>query len=184
MKIPFKTALIFTSVFVILKLILFQTGKHGDLYVLVVFGNILCLLMTMIFGIYSWKKVHPEKRGYTDDVKITMQSAAYYLILVSAFSYLFYSTIDKNFVQQRVEERVEIARKADFEELKKQNPEKLQDKTREDFIDDEKEQAELWFSPFFLSTMVLVGGMIMAFFYSLVIAWGWRKFFENQLVRK
>lgn len=181
MGIPFRIALIFALLFVILKLTLFNMGKHEDLYVVVVFGNIFFILMTMIFGLRTWKKANPGKRSYTDDVKITMQGAVLYVVLVSAFAYLYYTGIDKQFIATRIQERVEIAEKADFDELQKKHPEKLSGKTREDFIDEEREQAILWYSPFFMSTLMLMAGLIISLFYSFLIAWFWRKFMEAPL---
>lgn len=172
-----KSAVIFAACFVIFKLIFFNTGLHDNNYVVVVFANILFVVLAMIFGLRFARKDNPEEnRTYTQHVKTSMRAASLYAILISAFSYLYYSKIDQGFVQHRIEERMELARNVDFAELQKMNPEKLQGKNREDFLQAEKENAELWFSPFFLSTLTLMGLILISLFYSLLIAWFWGKF--------
>lgn len=175
-----KSAVIFSMLFIITKLVLFNTGLHESNYILVVFANILFVLLAMIMGLRMNTKANPSEKNYTELVKISMRSAALYALLVSAFAYLYYTKIDPDFINSRVEERMVLARAADFDQLKKDHPEKLEGKNREDFLNDEKSNAELWFSPFFLSTLTLVGLILISLFYSFFIAWFWKKFLEKQ----
>lgn len=176
-----KSALIFASVFIIVKLILFNTGLHNTNYVLVVFVNILCALLAMIIGLRMNFKENNEQKSYTELVKLTMRAAALYALIISAFAYLYYTKIDPEFISSRVEERMVLARAANFDQLKKDHPEKLRDMNREDFLQAEKENAELWFSPFFLTTLTMIGLILISLFYSFFIAWFWGKFLQSKL---
>ncbi|MFN3341387.1 MAG: DUF4199 family protein [Flavobacteriales bacterium] len=178
----FRLSLACAALFAILKIILFQTGKHESFYMRVVFGNIIMMLMSMSGGLFQWRKQQKKASTYADDVKTTMKSAALYVLFASSFAYLYYTKIDPQSVQERIQVRVTQAEAQDFEELKKVHPEQLKSKTRHDFIEDERKFAAMIFSPFFMSTVMMISGLLLGFFYSLLIAWFWRRFIDKASV--
>lgn len=159
------------AIFIIIKCLLFVNGTHDKYYNLVILSNIACVLIAVVSGMWWARDKHGKifSNGL-DRMKAGMRSGAVYAIIVSVFVYLYYNNIDKEFVQKKVQERVRLAEKADFTVLQKQNPEKLQEKNRADFIDDERESAELWYSPFMICTLTLVGLMVVAMIYSIVVS--------------
>jgi type IV secretory pathway TrbF-like protein len=157
-------------VFVILKCLYYVSGLHYTNYNLVILTNIVCVLLAVGLAMYMAR----DKNGKLlalglDRIKAGMRGGAVYAIIVSTFVYFYYNNIDKKFFKDKIKARVELATKADFPTLQKNNPDKLANKTHADFIDDEREQAELWFSPFMVCTLTLVALMVCSMVYSLVL---------------
>lgn len=177
MKYAFRSAVIFASCFIIAKLIFFNAGWHSKFYVGIIFINILMVLLAMVYGMWMERK-HSQtpKNSYLEIVKSCMRPAMLYVLLVTAFVYLYYNVIDQQHCAQLVEQRMAAAEKADFAEIQKANAE-FQNMTRNDFLDRERENAEKIFSPFAVATATLFGLVILSFFYSLVVAWVFKRFF-------
>jgi len=180
MKYAFRSAVLFASVFIIVKLIFFNAGWHGKYYPLIIFINILLVLLAMVTGLWSEGKYTKPKRAYLEIVKSCLRPAAWYIILVTGFVFLYYSVIDKEYTKNLIEQRMEAVEKADFKKIQ-ENSVEYKDKTRDDFIDNEREYAEKIFSPFAVSTFTLFGMLLLSFFYSLVIAYVYKRFFINNL---
>ncbi len=160
----------FALVFIILKCIYFVTGLHYTHYNLVVLSNIICVLLAVGLGMYMARdKNNKLIANGLERIKSGMRGGAVYAIIVSTFVYFYYNNIDKKFFEDKVAARVKMAQDVNFPELQKGNIEKLGNKTHADFIDDEREQALLWFSPFMVSTLTLVSLIICAMIYSVVL---------------
>lgn len=157
-------------VFIILKCIFFITDIQLYHYNLVVLANILCVMLAVGLGMYVARdKNNQLLRNGIDRIKAGIRGGAVYTIVISVFIFFYYNNIDKKFFETMKKERVEMAEKADFKTLQQQHPEKLKHKSHGDFIDMEREQAELWFSPFMISTLTLVGTLICAMIYSVIV---------------
>lgn len=176
MKYAFRSAVLFASVFIIVKLIFFNAGWHGKYYPLIIFINILLVLLAMVTGLWSEGKHSKPKTAYLEIVKSCLRPAALYILLVTAFVYLYYNVIDKDHCRDLVEQRMEAAEKVDFKKMQETRAE-YKDLTRNDFLDKEKENAEKIFSPFSVATATLFGLLMISFFYSLVIAYVYKRFF-------
>jgi hypothetical protein len=176
MSVTLRAALLAFSIYVITKLVLFNIGKHDEWYMLVVFQNILCIIIAMVFTLRGTFKEKGPSKGYVEDVKIAMRGAALYVILASAFAYFFYSAIDHDYMHRNVEAQMVRVRAVNFDSLQKANPDRLAALSRDSFVEKEQEYAEMIYSAFFSTTVMLVGSLLLSFFYSLVIAWVWKKF--------
>lgn len=176
MKYAFRSAVLFASVFIIVKLIFFNAGWHSKYYPAIIFINILLVLLAMVTGLWSEAKHSKPKGSYLEIVKSCLRPAALYIVLVTAFVYLYYNAIDKEHVKNLVEQRMAAAEKMDFEELQKSNIE-FKEMTRNDFLDRERENAEQIFSPFSVATATLFGLLMLSFFYALIIAYVYKRFF-------
>jgi len=108
--------------------------------------------------------------GALEKIRAGMRSGMVYAVFTALFIFIYYKSIDPLFVYNRIKERTTIAEKMDFTKIQKENPEKYANKSRNDFIHDEKEQAELWYSPFMNATLSLTGLMICSLFYSIVLS--------------
>lgn len=160
----------FALVFIIFKCIYFVSGLHYTNYNLVILTNIICVLLAVGLGMYMARdKNNKLLASGMERMKAGMRSGAIYAIVVSGFVYVYYNNIDKKFFRDKIQARVELATKADFPTLQKNNPDKLANQTHADFIDAEREQAELWFSPFMVSTLTLVALMVCSMIYSVVM---------------
>lgn len=157
-------------VFIILKCIYFVTGVHYTHYNLIVLTNIICVLVAVGLAMYMARDKDNKLLALgLDRIKAGMRGGAVYAIIVSTFVYFYYNNIDKKFFEDKVKARVELATKVNFPELQKNNLDKLANSNHADFIDEERKQAELWFSPFMVSTLTLVSLIICAMIYSLVL---------------
>lgn len=157
-------------VYVILKCIYFITGLHYTNYNLVILSNIICAMLAVGLGMYVARDSKGDflTKGI-ERIKAGMRSGSVYAISISIFVFFYYKSIDKKFFGDKINERVVMAQNADFETLKKEHPEKLADKNHQDFIDMEREQAQLWFSPFIISTITLLGTLLTEMLYALVL---------------
>jgi hypothetical protein len=157
-------------IFIILKCVYFITGIHYTNYNLIILTNVVCAMMAVGLGMYMAR----DKKGNfltigIERIKAGMRGGAIYTVIISLFVYFYYGSIDKKFFADKITERVHYAEQADFELLKTNNPEKLGNKSRGDFIDMEREQAELWFSPFMISTITMLGTLVTSMLYALVL---------------
>lgn len=160
----------FALVFIILKCVYFVTGLHYTHYNLIILTNIVCVLLAVGLGMYMARdKNNKMLSSGLDRIKAGMRGGAVYAIIVSTFIFFYYNNIDKKFFNDKIKERVKMAEQADFEKLKLNNPEKLGQKTHRDFVDDEKKQAELWFSPFMVSSLTLGALIVCSIMYSVVM---------------
>ena len=99
-----------------------------------------------------------------------MKGGSIYTIIIAGFLLIYFSGIDPDFASNRLElQGITNPENIDFEELKKQNPIKLQGMSKEDFIDKEKETVQLFSSPFLVTTLVLAGMMLASLFYSFLV---------------
>ena len=105
-----------------------------------------------------------------------MKGGSIYTVIITGFLLIYFSGIDPDFASNRLELQGIISpENIDFEELKRQNPIKLQGMSKEDFIDKEKETIELFSSPFLVTTISLAGMMLASLFYSFVAVTLYRK---------
>jgi hypothetical protein len=160
----------FALVFIIVKCIFFVTGFQYTHYNFVILVNIVCVLLAVGLGMY----VAREKNGQLLSlgiarIKAGMRGGAIYAIVVSIFVFFYYNNIDKKFGEDKVKERVQWAEKLDFKQIRKDNPDAWAHKNQRDFIDEQKENAQLFFSPFMITTVTLISLMIVSMIYSVVM---------------
>ncbi len=116
------------------------------------FGNFFVMMWGIYSGIRLFKKNAKEKTVYLTDLKAGMRIASVYALLMSAFVYLYHSQIDTQYFELKMEERIEltIEQGADIEQAKK--------------------SMEMVFTPFFQSTITLIGFLILGSFYASMLA--------------
>lgn len=164
------TGLGLALVFIILKCVYFITGLHATQYNLVILTNIVCVLLAVGLGMYMARdKNNKLLSSGIARIKAGMRSGAIYAIVVSVFVYVYYNNIDKKFAADRIQQRTEWAEKLDFKQVQRDNPDAWGHKTRGDFLDAQKEQATLFYSPFMITTVTMVSLIICAMLYALVL---------------
>ncbi len=160
----------FALVFIILKCVYFITGVHYTNYNLVILTNVICVMFAVGLGMYVARdKDNKLLLNGIQRIKAGIRGGAIYALTIAVFVFIYYSSIDKKFFDDKIKERVKYAEKADFAKLQKEFPEKLEGKSKGDFIDMEKKQAQLWFSPFMICTITLMGTLLTAMLYAVVM---------------
>lgn len=157
-------------VFIILKCVYYLTGLHYTHYNLIILTNIVCVLLAVGLAMYMTRdKNNKLLNTGLERIKAGMRGGAVYAIVVSVFVFVYYNNIDQRFFKDKIQQRVKLAEQANFELLKKNNPEKLANKNQRDFIDDERKQAELWFSPIMVSSLTLAALVVCSLLYAVVL---------------
>lgn len=160
----------FAFVFIIFKCIYFLTGVQYSHYNIVILTNIVCVLLAVGLGMYMARD--KENRLLSSGIariKAGVRSGAMYALVVSVFVYFYYNNIDKKFAADKVKERTAWAEKQDFDQIKRNNPDAWGSKSRGDFLDDQKKQAVLFFSPFMITTVTMMSLIVCSFLYALVL---------------
>lgn len=183
MKSPLSISLFCATLYITIKLIVFNLGKSVELFVPLILVNILLILVAVLFGLRAFKKHQktPEN-NFVDDLKCTMRSASLYAIIISSFVFLYYSKIDINFTEKIMERQFSDITQKDFEELKKKDPDMMRGKNLDDYKKLKKDEMKLFTSPFITMTMTLVGLMLIGFFYSLLITFAWPRFLSKMMM--
>lgn len=143
---------------VLLKLAVFFSATQFETFGrFAIFGNIFFLLLGIFFGLRLHKQKVLSKSSYLEDFKAGMRVAAYYALFMSAFVFLYYNYIDPDYFEIRLAKQLEIAREnqMDLEQVKK--------------------TGAFFLSPFFQTTISLLGFLLLGSFYSAILAFLMRK---------
>lgn len=124
-----------------------------------IFANIFVLMTGVFFGIRLFKSRQKEETAYLDDFKAGMRIAALYALFMAFFLYIYYEYIDPTYFQIKLEQQFEAVQNQENIDLSKA-----------------KEMGEFILSPYFQSTISLLGYLILGSFYSALIAFLVRKF--------
>ena len=124
-----------------------------------IFANIFVLMTGVFLGIRLFKSQQKEASSYINDFKAGMRIAAVYALLMAIFLYIYYAYIDPAYFEIKLQKQLETAQNAENIDLSKA-----------------KEMGEFILSPYFQSTVSLLGFLILGSFYSAIIAFLVRKF--------
>lgn len=158
MKSTFSIAVWMMVVSVLLKMITYvNEWQFTDYERVAIFGNVFVLMTGVFLGIRHFKRKAVDKTTFFDDFKAGMRTAAMYAILMTAFVYTYYSIIDPTYFDIKLKNQLVIAseNEMDLEQVKK--------------------TGEFVLSPFFQSTITLIGFLLLGSFYSGIITFLVRK---------
>lgn len=169
MKTTNKIAIAFAFIWIIIKLIVFNIGLSVEWFNVTAMINLLFLLVVIFVVLHFHKQ--GRQTEFLSDLKEAMKGGSIYTLLVAFFLLIYFSAIDTEFITNRMEELgafTHAPEEVDFEALKAQDPVKMANMSRDDFIAKEKETRELFSSPFLSATIIFAGMMLVTFFYSLI----------------
>jgi hypothetical protein len=120
---------------------------------------------------YRYRAVSLQESNFLVDFKDAMKHAAIYVVLVSAFIWLYYSAIDSDFLEVRITDQLAAHKEylsdpANLAELKKTNP-MLEELSAEEILNMEEENKRKFLSPLVTATGSLVGLIFLSITYSL-----------------
>ena len=180
MRPAIKAALIFSSTWIVLKLLFFGIGIFQDDIFVVGLINNLFLLASIAVGLYYQKKKEGFGEGTAlSDIKHSMVAGAPYALIVSVFMFFFYNDINPGFVENRRSERMdliykEMQRPSYVDSLKIQNND-FEVLTDEEIFKQIKTDTESALSANSLLVFSLLGLIVLSLTYSIFITIIFRK---------
>ncbi len=176
-----RIGLIMGLTWIIVKLILFNVGVTGDNGLAAGVSINLLLLIVAIF--ISVRAAHLKDRRliFLESVKSGMKQGAIYALIVAGFIYVHYNWIDKDYLADKVESRVEheaerIQEQGGWEEFKKKaDDDRLESMTKDDYLDDMRDAQKGFISAQSAMLFSLVSMISVSFIYSLLVSVFYRK---------
>ncbi|MBD3638853.1 MAG: DUF4199 family protein [Crocinitomicaceae bacterium] len=171
MKTTVKYGLIFGLSWIIITMILFYADFSREAFLPLIMVNLFLLLMAIAGGLYMTKKEKNFEPGiFADDFKTAMQGGIIYAILISGFVYLYHWKIDTSIRDAIIQERITALHNAvpdsdTYEELQEDDP-TWQDKSYDDYIENQEDQIKGVVSPVSIFIMHLAGLCMLTFFYA------------------
>ena len=186
MRVTVKIGLLFAAIWIGIKMVLFATQVGASRYDLTIpiMANILCLLLAISVGLYLHKTKETEYTNALGDIKNGLSAGVPYIVVVSIFLYFYYTKIDPEYNQhQRSEAAMQLEKLLD-------NPDDLQkmrdsnaefevmsvEEIRESIVSNQ----EAMYSPQAVTTISLLGMLVLATFNSIFITIILRKLIFRQ----
>lgn len=171
MRASLKYALIFAGISIAAKIVMFSLGYLEENATTSAMVYLFLLLVSIFISLSETKsKEQTGPTTYFMDLKSAIQNVAYFTILITLFTYIYYQFIDTDFMINKISERMSMA--AEMELSPDNNPRGY---TKEEFIENEQEISEIIFSPYTHSTITLMAFTLVGIIYSTVITWLVRK---------
>jgi glucan phosphoethanolaminetransferase (alkaline phosphatase superfamily) len=166
MKTNFSIVVWMMVVSVLLKmLVLAMNWQFTDYERLAIFGNVFILMTGVFLGIRIYKKQN-QNTSFPQDFKAGLRVAAMYAIFMAAFVYTYYAVIDAGYFDLKLEHQIESALEHNQDPANKENLIN---------IEQVRQTGEFVLSPFFQSTITLIGFILLGSFYAGILAFLMRK---------
>ena len=167
MKYP---AIFFAALYMIIRVLLFLTGFDDDQYKYMVAINLLFIILTIAAAMYRNFRSGKETLQFPDQMKVAMRAVSSYAIILTAFTFVYYSYIDAGFRQRKLDVFQYEIEQTDYDSMPdSENPMKVLGVTKEEFIKGELEKASTFLSPFSQATLTIMAIMVVGLIYSLVM---------------
>jgi len=124
------------------------------------FGNPLVMMTGIFVSIRLFKQLSKSKTSFIADVKCGMKVAGMYSVLMALFAYLYYSYIDSDYLISKLNSQIQTA---------------IENGATESNVIKHRENGDFFLSAYFMSTVTLVGFIILGTFYSSLITFFVRK---------
>jgi|SRR5690554_6008289 len=183
-----KFSLLFAGLWIALKMIFMAFNLfQEDIQVTGLLNNFF-LLSAIALGLFFEKR----KEGFGEgtamtDIKHAVTAGAPYVLIVSLFMFYYYDTINPEFIETRVEERVDLIyndmqRESYVDSLKVNKPE-FRTRTDEEILREAKREIESNLSPKSMLVFSLLGMLILAVTYAILLTLVFRKVLFRDLYR-
>ena len=174
MKTSVKAGVLFALIWIIIVLIAFLAGKSIDFFLISELLSLLFLLGAIFAGLFLSKKESGYKKvNALEDFKIAMQSGIMYTIIITGFVYVYHNKIDPSIKESFTKQRIEMLHEqfpdeASFIELQSKT-DTWEDKSYDDFIENQEDQANSFIGPFFTSIFHLMVLFMFSLFFSFFV---------------
>ncbi len=161
MKTHFSIVVWMLVVSMSLRILIFaQNWQFSSWEYLYFFGNPFVMMTGIFLGIRLYKQLNEKKTSFLSDVKAGMKVAGMYAVLMAAFAYLYYSFIDSEYLMLKLEAQIQTA---------------IENGANDGNVTKHRENGSFFLSAYFMSTITLVGFIILGTFYSSLITFFVRK---------
>lgn len=180
MKITLKTGIVCALTWIIIKTAYHLIWSSSTELTPMILSNIFFLMASISVGLYLHKKQEGFSQGNAmSDIKAAMSGGVPYALIVSIFLYFYYANINPNFIKEIKKPYVtklkeELKDDQTIVKLKKQNPE-LETKSKEEILKEGLQNIDAQTNPKSTSIIALLGMVLMATLYSIVITVIYRK---------
>lgn len=173
MNSALKFGLLFALIGFGLKLTLFNFFPDQEAIKFSLMGYSLCALLCVTLGFREARRAAAPVTNFLEDMKLALRPAVVFAVGLAAIVMLYYSTVDTEFFEGRIEQGMELVSQTDRSLLPDGHPNKaLSD---EEFIERQRENMKLVYSPFPHATWTLIGFLISGSFYAGLIVVLFRK---------
>jgi hypothetical protein len=162
-------AIFFGVIYIVIRLVFFYLGYGVNDYKYLVSINLLFIVLIIGASLYN-NLMQGALPFFPTEIKSAMRTVSIYAILISVFMLLYYEAIDGGFFDRKLDAfRFELEN-TDYSALPDvDNPLKVLQLDKEEFVEREMEKAASFNTPFAWSTLTLVGVMVVGLVYSLIM---------------
>ncbi len=174
MKTSVKAGVFFSLIWIIIVLAAFLMGRSIDFFLIGELLSLLLLLGAIFTGLFLTKKEkNYEVVNALEDFKVAMQSGIVFALVITGFVYVYHNQIDtsikESFIAQRIDNlHKQYPNEASFQELQAVDS-KWENKSFNDFIEQEEDKATNFIGPFFTSFFHLMVFFMFSLFYSFFV---------------
>ncbi|MDG1475701.1 MAG: DUF4199 family protein [Vicingaceae bacterium] len=111
-KNPFQVAVIFALIALIAKLTLMFLGIQHDSSQYIIYAYMLIILCAIFFGMRSNKVMYDGPTTFGQDFKTGARTASFFAILVGLITYVYYNSIDPEFLSIKKDAQIEVYKKS------------------------------------------------------------------------
>lgn len=180
MKPALKYGLLFAVGWIVLKMIFKAVNiLQDDIFITGLINN-LFLLLAISFGLFHEKKKEGLGQGTAlSDIKNAMIAGTPYAVIVSVFMFFYYRDISPEFIQSKSQERIDVVYNAmqrpSYVDSLKMTDEKYEVMTKDEIFSELKDGIQQSYKPNFLLTFSLLGFVVLAITYSIMVTTIFRK---------
>lgn len=174
MKTTVRIAIGCALIWIIVNMIVYYTGYAIEAFPIMMLFNIFVLMCSIAAGLYLHKKDENFKQTiFLEDFKTGMQSGLMYAIIIASFVYLYHGYIDPSYREVKIEERMtalheHVPDAAAYAELQQDDP-TWQDKSFDDYIENQEDQFRGTYSASAVFIAHLMGFVFFSFFFTFFI---------------
>lgn len=174
------------ALWIVIKMIVFISGKSIDLFDFTVMANNFMLLTAVALSIFMFKRSQAFRDvPKLEDIKTGIFAGMVYTGCVVLFSYFYNAKLDSSVLEDKIEQRVRqvsmaIDNKENFTAYKKINPEASK-YTREQIIERERESTKNFLNPRVSALLLVMFFTLLTIFYAIFITLVIRKIYLKGL---
>ena len=182
-----KLVWIFVIAWIALKIIMAKMVPLETNLAIGVCVNILFILLLAVAGARSkMKDKYKQDLDAMECIQASIRPALIYSLLATISIGLYYHVISKEEVQSKIEERMELVKQdvpneTTFEEFKSTDP-RLYGISYDEYLENEKVNAEFIFSPTVHVTFALIALVLASILYGIMVSLIWRTFMTHQRI--
>ncbi|RLD27379.1 MAG: hypothetical protein DRI54_01170 [Bacteroidetes bacterium] len=145
----------------------FYYGFGEDLYKYLVSINLLFIVLVIGLTLFN-TYLKGFKPFFPTEMKASMRGVSLYAIILSLFMFVYYNSIDSGFFDRKLDAFRYELENADYDALPDiDNPLKVLELSKVEFVEREMEKAQSFNTPFAWSTLTLIGIVVVGLAYSL-----------------